>query len=326
MRSPTIFYYCYSHNRPTGGQKHTYQHVDVLNRHGFNATVFHPTDNMRLTWFDNRTPVIGISEFKAIHRRDVDFIVVPEDLGLRIADFPGKKVIFNKNLFYGFASLPWLGRVDYGRITEDVVALLTVSEHNLKHLQYAYPHHLIRLVHPAIRQDIFSWRSLETKRPQIACISKNPEWLATLYHTIQCRASLGLNRGDAFTWRLLESQTETEVAEVLQDSLICVFLSITEGQARLPLEAMSCGCLVTAWRCGPLKETLPECLQFEFGSLLDMVRFIEEVMEAFPTRLSVFRPIAEASKINALAFSVERQEKSVIAAWEAILKSANRVM
>lgn len=28
-----IFYFCYSHDRPTGGQKQAYHHVDILNRH-----------------------------------------------------------------------------------------------------------------------------------------------------------------------------------------------------------------------------------------------------------------------------------------------------
>jgi glycosyltransferase involved in cell wall biosynthesis len=108
---------------------------------------------------------------------------------------------------------------------------------------------------------------------------------------------------------------------VLAESLIFVFLSVTEGLGRMPLEAMSCGCLVAAWRSGPLKETLPRCVQFEFGCVLEMVRFIERVMDAFPDRLDEWRAVAAAGRDVAASYSVERQEQSVLAAWTDILNT-----
>jgi hypothetical protein len=320
-KPPRIFYFCYSHDRPTGGQKHTYTHVDILNRCGFDAMAFHPTDDFRLTWFDNATRVIGMSEFRRRHDPVHDYVVLPEDLGDRIADFPGRKVVFDKNVFHGCTALGALNSRAYPYRAKDVVAVLTVSDHNRQHVEYAYPHQLVRVVHPAIREEVFSWRPLSDKRPQIACIPKNPEWLRTLYHTIQARAAAGLNSGNRFQWKVLGDVSERETAAVLQESLLFVFLSVTEGLGRMPLEAMACGCLVAAWRAGPLRETLPERVRFEFGTVLDMARFIEEVMDAYPDRVDQWRPLAEAGRDLARSYSVERQDRSVIDAWTDILRA-----
>lgn len=318
MRAPRLFYFCYSHDQPTGGQKHTYQHVDILNKHGIDAYVMHPVENYRLTWFENDTRVIGPSEFAALRDVERDYTVLPEDLGRRIGWFKGKKVIFNKNLFNGYLSLGFERRPAYPSCAKDVVAVLTVSEHNRAHVQYAYPNQLVRVVHAAIRPEVFSWRPLNEKKPQIATIVKSEEWLSALYHTVQSRALAGLNRGNDFNWVFLGKQTERETAAILNDSLLFVFPSIIEGLPRLPLEAMSCGCLVAAWRYGPLKETLPASTQFEFGDLIDIVTFIEAVMRDFPDALSSWESLAQAGRDIASAYSVERQEQSVLAAWAEI--------
>ena len=45
MSNPQIFYLAYSHNRPTGGQKNTYRHVDILNELGYRAFIVHHEKN-----------------------------------------------------------------------------------------------------------------------------------------------------------------------------------------------------------------------------------------------------------------------------------------
>jgi hypothetical protein len=90
MSDSRVFYYCYDHDRPTGGQKDTYQHVDTLNKKGIEAYALHFKNEFRLTWFENKTRVIYQSDFKAIYNVARDYIVLPEDLGGRILQFPGK--------------------------------------------------------------------------------------------------------------------------------------------------------------------------------------------------------------------------------------------
>lgn len=322
MPKSKIYYFCFSHNHPRGGQKHAYRHVDILNKYGYEALVFHPTDNFRLTWFENDTRVIGLSEFKERFDPSRDYIVLPEDLGTKISGFPGRKVIFNKNLFYGFQAYGFETTVSYPYHSPDVVSVLTVSDHNTAHLRFAYPHLMVQRVYLEIQPDTFPNRPLAAKKPQIVCVRKGLESLSVLYHILQSRSAMGLNRGRLFQWIFLGSKSERETSQILQESILFVFTSLAEGLGRMPLEAMSCGCLVAAYGCGPLKETIPSAMQFESGNILEMAKFIERVMESFPNDLAQWDDLVAVGSRVAGTFSIERQEQSVIAAWEKILSQS----
>ena len=90
-----IFYRAWSHNRPVGGQKQMYRHVDILNSAGFEAYIFHHEDGFRVSWFDNDTRVVGLTAFKSLYRSG-DVLVLPEDVGQALQSFRGPKVIFNQ--------------------------------------------------------------------------------------------------------------------------------------------------------------------------------------------------------------------------------------
>lgn len=55
--SSRIFFLCPDDNSNIGGIKKIYQHVDILNRHGYAAYVVHTRNGFRCTWFDNNTPI-----------------------------------------------------------------------------------------------------------------------------------------------------------------------------------------------------------------------------------------------------------------------------
>src|ERR1700730_4869025 len=101
MPLPKIFYLMYDIDAPSGGEKHSYQHVDLLNANGFEAYALHKLPRYRHTWFENETRVIDMEAFWNIYDREKDYIVVPEPLGRQILTYPGKLVIFNKNLYTG---------------------------------------------------------------------------------------------------------------------------------------------------------------------------------------------------------------------------------
>lgn len=83
-----------------------------------------------------------------------DYLVLPEDLGDRIAVFSGRKIIFNKSLWYGFRSLGYELRAEYGTY-EGVIAVLVMSEHNRVHLELACPAVPVFVVRPSIDVDAF---------------------------------------------------------------------------------------------------------------------------------------------------------------------------
>lgn len=322
MGGPRIFYFCYDHDRATGGQKHTYQHVDILNRNGYEAFIFHRKEDFRLTWFENQTKVIDVEQVKAIYDADRDYIVLPEDLGTRILNYPGRKVVFNKNLYCGFQVFGEERPTCDPYQDENVVAALTVSEHNTNHLKFAYPHLQVIRVYAGIDQQIFRYNRHADKDRQIACISKSASrgMLLTLYHTLQSRADAGLNRLKEYDWVFIEGQSEQEVAAVLFKSLIFIFTSAEEGLGRMPLEAMLSGCLVAGLESGPLKEYLLPRYRFEVGNVIDMARYIEEITQSFPENNAEWQRLSIDGRESALAYSLQHQEQSVIAAWEQILR------
>jgi glycosyltransferase involved in cell wall biosynthesis len=320
MRKPRIYYYTYDHNSPVGGQKDTYQHVDVLTQAGYDAYAVHTKNGYRLDWFENDTRIAYLDEVRNTFDLDHDFIVVPEDIGSTIDELPGRKVIFNKNLFAGF--------IIYGRKLPDcydcqrpdVVAVLTVSQHNQEHLKFAYPQVPILLVDYDLRCDRFPFRALSAKRAVIACPPKAPKHILPVFHMLRSRGIADLNLNKNFEWVVLETMSEQQVASVLGDALLLVFLSIEEGLPRLPLEAMASGCLISAYGQGPLREYLPKEFCFECGDVLSVVQFVESVMKAYPSDLSRFDGITAAARRTAEQYSLKRQQFTVVQAWETILR------
>lgn len=322
MNEPNIFYYCYSHDRPTGGQKHTYQHVDILNRHGYKAFAFHTEKGFRLSWFENETKVVDFESLKEIYDPARDFLVLPEDLGNKLSGFPGRKVIFNKNLYYGFQVFGWETPPAYPYQDPQVIAAFAVSEHNREFLQFAYPHLKVFKVDPGVDGSVFTFNPLRSKKRMIACVQKAPGMLLTLYHALQSRAAAGLNNLKEFEWAFLTERTEQEVAEILRDTLVFVFTSVEEGLGRMPVEAMLSGCVVAGFSSGPIKEYLPPESRFEVGDMASMARFVEGVAASFPESVERWQRLCDEGRNNALAYSLKNQEGSVVRAWEQILDGA----
>lgn len=322
MQNPSrIFYVCYDHQLPLGGQKSTYQHVDALNRCGFEAAVVHGKRDYRLSWFDNETKVIAWDDFARQFEPARDFLVLPEDLGPKIAAYPGRKVIFNKGAYNGFASRGLSPVVD-PCLRPDVVAIFTLSEHNRQHLQFAYPHLPVIRVWSAINSSLFQFKQMQVKKRQIAYVAKSKVQLLTVLNILRSRTECGLNAGEQFRWILLKNKTESEVAQILADSMMFLFCSIEEGCPRAPLEAMLCGCLPIAYGAGPLKEYLPQSLQVEYGNAIGMARIIEQIMAWDSSSPFPFQKELDEGYRTASTYTAQKQRESVCAAWESIFVRA----
>src|SRR5687767_2605725 len=99
-----IFYWMADSPVPSGGEKNSYDHVNILNTSGFDAYAVH-LKGQRYASLDSRTRVLCGDAFWDEFDASADYIVVPEGLGVLIGGLPGKKVIFNKNIYYGFQCL-----------------------------------------------------------------------------------------------------------------------------------------------------------------------------------------------------------------------------
>ena len=313
-----IFYFAYSHDRPTGGQKQTYRHVDILNHAGVEAYALHMTPGFRLRWIANDTRTIDYGGFKALHDPATDFVVVPEDLGEAMLRFPGRKVVFNQNLFYGCHVYGEQPPYAYPYLSPDVVATLAVSEHNAAALRFACPALPVHRVVNGIDVGRFTCRPLAEKRRLVACIAKAPAQLSVVFHLAQLRARQGLNGLGAFEWVFIKGKTEQEVATILGDALIFVFLGVEEGLALMPLEAMASGCLVLAADAGPVAEYLPTSSRFPVGDAPALITRLEAIVAGYPDGLRALDAEAGALRDAASAYSLDAERRSVLEAWQHI--------
>jgi glycosyltransferase involved in cell wall biosynthesis len=320
MNGPRLFYFCFDHNRPSGGVKQIYRHVDILNRHGCDAQVLHSTPGFRVTWFANQTRTTDLTRLQTAYDRTTDFIVVPEDLGVRMMQLPGRKVVFNQNVYYGLAGFANEPIPLYPYLSSEIVAVFTVSEHNTEYLRFGYPNLKIHRIWYGVDQQRFTYCPLAGKRKQIACVVKTPLELYTLYHLLRARGQQGLSRLNDYQWIFLIDKSEQEIAAILHDALVLLFLSTTEGLPLMPLEGLLSGCLVAAFDVGPLREYLPAAFRFPAHDLLGAARWLETIAGAFPERIDEWQPVCQAGYAAAQPFTLEREEQSVLDAWRQILR------
>ena len=324
LSTSRIFYYCYDHNRPSGGEKHSYQHVDILNNNGFEAYAFHRTAGLRLTWFENATQVVDLQGFQRRYRADRDIIVFPEDFDWSTIDsFPGLRVIFNKNVFHGFRSLLNVGPAHNPYLSPTTLGVLSVSDHNQRLLSLSYPQLPIYRVYSHIRRDLFSFRALDKRKRQIVASTKTMPLMAGVHELLTSRARGGA--GAMWDWVWLSGRSEREVAELLKESLVLVFLSIEEGLPRLALEAMACGCLLATFRCGPLMEVLPQDSGFEYGDIEGIVNWLEALGAAFPSDVCRYQAMTKEASKATRQFSLAHQKQSVCRAWKGLLAARDLV-
>jgi hypothetical protein len=319
--SMRVFYYAYDTTEHSGGEIDTYNHVDILNECGFDAYALHTRPGYRHCWFENKTRVIDLASFWKIYDKESDFVVLPEPLGSQMRIFPGKKVIFNKNLYYGFAIF---GRDHdaygvYG--DENVVAVIAVSEHNLSHLAFTFPRAKILRVFTRIDCGLFMYRPLAQKKKRIACVMKAEGPLRVLYNILWSRGQQDINKIIEYEWVFLRGYTLEQTAALLQDSLILIALNTFEGLPRIVLEAMSCGCLVIGYGAGPLKECLPPESQFEPDNFIGMAEKIESITNSFPAVDGSMTEWSRLGRKTAEKFTKERQKKCLLAAWGEILRT-----
>ncbi len=313
-----IFYWMTEVDSPAGGEKHHYEHVDLLNAAGFEAYAVHLTRD-RSTWFENTTAIVRGADFWEMFDPRRDFMVVPEVMGHLITAFPGRKVVFNKNLYQGFRRP---GDIDKPRPAYQdprVVAIFSVSEHNCQHLKFAYPKAPVMRMYAALDPELHTYRPLDQKKPRIAVVWKTLEPLGILMEMLQARAEAGANNLNDFEITFLRGLPLREAARVVGESVLLVSLSTYEGLPRTILEGMAAGCVVGAYGTGPLKEILPREYAIEPDDLIGMARHVEAVAAAFPRDMTRWSSVLEHARHTAAAFTRERQRDVLVDAWTRIL-------
>lgn len=182
MKQPKIFYFCFSDNQSSGGSKEIYRHVEILTKYGYQAFVLHTQRDFKITWFNHQVEIIDLEIFQNLFDSESDFLVFPEDLGNDILSFPGKKLIFNQNIYYGFETFSLQKSALYPYLHSDVKGALVVSEHNQEPLKFAYPELDIFRIYYGVDAEKFPFQPLSKKKKRLPAIP--PKGLSIAYFFI----------------------------------------------------------------------------------------------------------------------------------------------
>lgn len=332
MKNPGIIYYlCPDTNKPRGGVKVIYEHVDILNGAGFSACVLHKKKGFRCNWFDNSTTIFYLSKWM-FHKKD--FIVIPEFYAKYFSaenraakkskifwstyKNPSKKIIFNQHsymTFNGHTLTPNDLRTVYGE--KSIIAVLVVSEDNKRYLNYVFPDMKIFRVHNSIDSGLFNYQP--DKKRQICFIpQKNHDEFVQLINILNQRKVLR-------DWSLvpIENKSRKEVAAILRESMLFINLVYQEGFGLPSAEAMVCGCTVVGYHGMGGKEFYrPEfCFPIETGNIVKVARTVEEVLELFNKNPQYLLDRAsKASEFIRRNYSPEIQKRDVLEFWNATIR------
>jgi hypothetical protein len=349
----TIFYICPWAEKPTGGIKQIFRHVEALNESGFDASVLALESSMP-SWFNssacvatrvrsplafvrsgfsrrkNKTDWLGSSVAPQIEirgaagsmfRRSIgsgDIIVLPEYVGrrLRPCGFGAKLVVFNQNAHYTFNGFSYSDDFQDFLYRGQLLAALAVSKHTLEYLHFAFPDLRVLLTPNGVDGSIFAPTG-GAKKKQIAFMPRK------LPNTIVQVIQLLRGRGSLKGWDLcpIDGMDEADVARLLGESAIFLSTSSDEGFGLPPLEAGASGCVVIGYTGYAAREfMLPEyCYPVPQGDILGFAQTLEKVMLQFDVApeglLQKARAYSEFLEQN---YSKKEEARQVVAAWSEI--------
>ena len=235
---PTVYYLCAGTDRPIGGNRTIYRHVDVLNSIGIPAVVVHHRSGFACSWFEHDTPVTGA---KAVRLLPQDILVLPEFYGPDLHRLPAgpRVVIFNQNAYRTFTAVGAAAPGAPYRDIPQIEAVLVVSHDNADYLRYAFPGLRVERIRNAVDGRLFHPPAAPAGRRLAVMPRRRAADWAQVRHLLRARGCLD-------GWEVVEinGRSERETAELLRSCTIFLSFSEQEGFGLPPAEAMACGCYV----------------------------------------------------------------------------------
>jgi hypothetical protein len=312
--APTIYYCEPDFDRPSGGMRVAYRHVDLLNSDGLEARVLHHDSEFRCTWFEHETRVVGASQTRIGPQ---DLLVVGELAVSLLEQLPPgfRYVVFNQNqhLTWRRASVESVHRYTHD---PGLAAILTVSDYGREALAFMAPEANVVRVHNSINPQIFFCDDDPAQRPPT--IAYMPRRGGD-----EARQVLGLlrNRGALEGWDVLEVDgvSELEVGDLLRRARVFLSFSYQEGFGLPAAEAMACGAYVLGFHGYGGREFFgPEwSTAIEGGDVLGFAQAVQELLacERREPGWCGRRGVRGASFI-ATHYSPERERADVLGAFQ----------
>jgi glycosyltransferase involved in cell wall biosynthesis len=335
MRKPKIHVLSTDTNVPCGGIKQLYRHVDILNAHGFDASIVHCQKGFRCTWFENKTPV---SYLQKAQIDKSDYLVLPEIFGelfckgkvtgganqqlKAFIEQSKNRVIFNQNCYLSFNGYSIAeGEKNPFWLAESLITVIVVSEDSRRYMNYVFPDIQILRIHNSIDPNLFSYQN--EKKKQICFMTRKlPDDVSQVINLLKYRNVL-----NGFKLIPIENRAEHDVAQIMKESFLFLSFSYQEGCPLPPQEAMMCGCLVAGYDGrGGCEYFSPEySYPIQEGHVLNFAQTVEDVIGQYNANPAAFdEKRKKAAEFIRKTYSSEIEQDEILSCWRQIIALSGR--
>lgn len=319
-------------DRPIGGVKQLYRHVEHLVKIGWDAAIVTHHSGYRPSWFQSFAPTISLRDASNLGQfnRNTCVLVVPETyVGATLENFWGidlsslARVVFNQNAYYTYGSnlKNPLDSLHSFYDHPNVLQVLSVSEdtHQFLNHNLGIPDHRLSRIVNAV-ESIF--------KPD--CPKKNKiHWMPRKNADHVQAVLLGMQRCNlrhSQGWHAepLQNLTHQTVAGFLNEAKIFLSFGHPEGFGLPIAEAMAAGCWVVGYSGfgGDELFRYGASHKVSFGNWRGFLEGIQDALDnfAFNPKEAKMRTQRQALAIRSL-YSLEQEFKSIATSWECIAKS-----
>ena len=227
-------------NKPSGGAKQLYRHVDILNAHGVEACIAHQTPGFRMDWFKNDTKVVCAKDIELGSGDYLAFGEMVETVPLIRGANNSPKVIVVQNpygMFSGFGKHLGMIRDMYSSAS----AVLVQSDYTESNVKYFFPAANVMKFQYSFDRPPFTYN--DNKEKILAYMIRKSSALSNAILTL-----IRLRRWpDGWVVAGIDGRNELDVAETLRRSAVFLSMSMNEGFGMPPAAAMASGCAVVGF-------------------------------------------------------------------------------
>ena len=316
-------------DRPIGGVKQLYRHVEHLVELGWDAAMVTEAEGFRPSWFCSNAPASSLAECfqRGEFNDDKTILLLPETyLSVDFCSFRGldlsslAKVIFNQNGYYTYGQAGDTLSTDLQRFYDDptVLQVLSISEdtHMLLQRNLGLSDQRLSRIINSIEPSFCS------NQPSVNRFHwmprKNPQQVQAVLMGLQ-RA--GLKHSAGWQGEPLQGLSHAQVAERLNGSRLFLAFGHPEGFGLPIAEAMAAGCWVVGYSGGGGRELFRFGASDEvsFGDWPGFVAAVQRALTAFSEqpRETEFRVQRQALAVRSL-YSHDQERASIDAAWQRI--------
>lgn len=307
-----ILYIAPATEKPSGGAKALYDHVEILNNNNFNAFIVHNQSNYNYDWSNHRN-IPTIYATPELKLRDDDTVVISEE-NLRFlkqaTSTRARKIVFCQNHFYIFKTLKFEEYSSFLSVDNIIASSNQIKNFyeqifkipDIPLIPYSIPHEKF---YPEQKKPIISY--MPRKRPLESDFIKN------LFMITSANNSL-------FTWKEIDMLNEESTASIMRESAIFLSLSRLEGFGLPPLEAMACGCLVVGFHgWGGLDfANKSNGLWCDEDNLVQCVEKLSLATDLVKTNSKTYSTIISNAVNTASRYTKDNQEEALISYFKTI--------